>query len=317
VTGSSGNPVEGVIVYATQTSGTGGNVSSYELTATDGSYMINAGLSTGTYNVTAGFAFGISGETLGYIPQTISGINIAGVQEISNVNFQLDTSGSISGKVTTSSGIPLANVLVAATSETSEYYGIAYTDSSGFYKITNGLGTGVYMVVALKGLIPSFMEDVAVTVGQETSNINFQITISPSGSMSGRVTDTSGNAIEDASVYASGTAGSGTAETDANGYYIISEGLGTGSYTAYASASGFTSSSPMTVSVTIDQETTDVNFQLQRVSGTSSGKISGQVTGEPNPIPEFSISALPLAFSFATLVAIIASVKKWSNKRRK
>ena len=114
VTSSGGSPIKGIVVYATKTSGTGGNVSSYAFTATDGSYVISSGLSTGTYNVTAGFGYGLAGETVGYLSKTVSGVTIAGVQEVSNVNFQLDLSGSISGKVTTSAGIPLANVGVSA-----------------------------------------------------------------------------------------------------------------------------------------------------------------------------------------------------------
>ena len=294
VTGPGGQPLKGILVYATQTEGTGGNASSYALTGEDGSYFIYSGLSTGTYNVTAGF------YSTGYISQTQSNINVVEVQETSNLNFQLEVSGTISGTVTTTEGIPLANVIVMATSSDGNYYGFAYTDVNGNYRIDTNLGTSTYTVYAYKGMIPAFISDVSVTAGQETANIDFQISITPSGSISGRVTDTGENPIQGATVSASGPAGYGSAETDSNGYYIISEGLDTGSYTVSATASGYNPSSPNNVSVTVNQETNDVNFQLQKISGTTSGSISGQVNGESNPIVPPSTTSLTSTTSTST-----------------
>lgn len=277
ITGPDSQPLKGILVYATQTQGTGGNASSYAVTNDDGSYFIYSGLSTGTYNVTAGF------YSTGYISQTQSNINVVEVQETSNVNFQLEVSGTISGTVTTTEGIPLANVIVMAVSSDDNYYGFAYTDVNGNYRLDTNLGTGTYTVTAYKGMMPS-ISDVSVIAGQETANIDFQISITPSGSISGRVTDNSENPIQGATISASGTAGYGSAETDSNGYYIISEGLDTGSYTVSATASGYNPSSPINVTVTVNQETTNINFLLQKISGTTSGSISGQVNGESNPI---------------------------------
>ena len=294
VTGLGGLPLRGVLVLAMQTIGGEGNASSYALTAADGSYTIDTGLSTGTYNVTAGlYELGALGETLGYIPQTRSSINVAAAEETSNVDFQLETSGLISGRVTTTEETPLVGLMVMATSSDERYFGFTFTTSGGIYRIASGLGTGNYNVMVLKGLTPSFRSDVLVTAGQETPNIDFQISITPSGTISGRVTNTLGNPIGDASVYASGLSGYGEGKTDIDGYYAISEGLGTGDYTVFAEAPGYSPSPSRDVYVTVGQETCCINFQLQKLTAQLSGKISGQVTGEAIGPPPTTTTTTP------------------------
>jgi len=314
VTGAGNKPLKGVLVYAMQTTGTGGNASSYALTGEDGSYVINTGLSTGKYNVTAGwYALGLLGETVGYIAKSKSDVKVVEVEETSDVNFQLEISGAISGKVTTTEGIPLLGLMVVATSSDGKYFGFGYTDGSGNYKITNGLGTGSYNVLVFKGMMPSFKSDVSVTAGEETPNIDFEISIPLSGTISGRVTDIRGNPVKDASVHASGPEGHGQAKTDVNGYYAISEGLGTGDYTVYATALGYDPSSSIAVGVTVNQETKGIDFQLEKISAIVSGKISGEVKGAPTAIgPEalsVTVSANPSTIGSGGTSTIEISVK--------
>jgi len=84
----------------------------------------------------------------------------------------------------------------------------------------------------------------------------------------------------------------GTADVD--GYYAISEGLGTGDYTVYAAASGYNPSPPLSnVHVTVGQETCCTNFQIEKLAAQLSGKISGQVTGEPTGPPPTTTTTTP------------------------
>jgi hypothetical protein len=153
---------------------------------------------------------------------------------------------------------------------------------------------------------------VNVVAGSETSNVNIQIALTPSGTITGRVTNTTGSPIEDALVTAEGPAGSEDAYTDSNGNYAISSGLGTGTYTVNASATGYIMQSVSGVSVTVNQVTSNVNFQLPT---KPSGTISGKVETNSNPIPEFS-QPIFIFLLVASCIAV-ATGKLFSAKRRR
>jgi hypothetical protein len=128
---------------------------------------------------------------------------------------------------------------------------------------------------------------------------------SPSGIITGKVTDTSnGNPIENATVTATGLGGSGSAETDSNGDYVISSGLGTGTYSVTANAPGYLDLQKTSISVTVNVVTPNVNFQLSKVPFEQSGTITGTITGAPGAVPEFQT---PIAVALSlTLVAVAA-----------
>ncbi|MEM2911607.1 MAG: carboxypeptidase-like regulatory domain-containing protein [Candidatus Bathyarchaeia archaeon] len=298
----SGEPLQNIIVYAYLSSGSG-EYGWYAFTDANGNYSIITNLGTGTYNVSILFAEG-------YIPESISGIDVTAGFEVKGVDFTLDRSGIISGRVTTTTGDPLGNATVYASSEDGNYFGYASTNATGHYRISSGLGTGNYTVIAYWdtsfGMFPGTVE---VTAGAETSNVNIEIPVSPpppSGIITGRVTDTRGNPIEGALVTAEGPAGYGTGTTDENGNYVISSGLGTGTYTVTASAPGYIDEQITGVSVTVGKVTSGIDFQLEPIPPEQSGRISGTVQGDENIIPEFQN---PPAMLLAALVVVTVLAK--------
>jgi hypothetical protein len=213
----------------------------------------------------------------------------------------------------------LANVTITAIADEEQYYGYDQTDALGYYRIVSGLGTGTYEVMAIYyggGMIPSMNQTTAiVTAGAETSEVNLQLTVSPpppSGIITGKVTDASSSKpIASAHVTASGPSGSGEADTDSNGNYIISSGLDAGTYSVTASASGYQQQDRSDVSVTVYQTTANIDFQLSPVPPAQSGKISGTIQGDANPIPEFQY---PIAMLFVTTLIALVLAKSFKSK---
>jgi hypothetical protein len=308
-------PLNGSDVFANLSNGTG-TFGFFGTTGTDGKYLIATNLATGMYNVSIYLA------PDGYIRQMTTANVVAGV-ETKNVNLALARSGILSGKVAAPNGTGLFGIDVIASSGTS-YFGSATTDSAGNYRIATGLGTGSYNVYASgDGNFTLYTGNVAVTAGQETSGINMELTPvttppTPSGTIAGRITDQSNNPIGFASVTASGSSGTGFGETDSNGYYNVSSGLGNGNdYNVTATASGYYDASyPTLVSVTVDQTTSNINIQMTAQPAQNFGTITGTVTGAPNPIvPEFQYPLM--AMLSLTLLAAVAGKLMLKTKRHK
>jgi len=297
-----GTPLQGMAVIAFSEDG---KYFGYATTNADGTYLMATNLETGTYNVTVPFP-------KGYVSNMTTGIGVTRGIETKNVDITLFSSGIIAGRVTGSNAVPVANATVIATcSDTPEYMGMATTDENGNYTIDSGLGTGTYTVIAMKGTAYGFLPaDVTVVAGETTSNIDITITLSPSptGSISGKVTDAEDRPIEYAMVSASGT-GLGSAATDENGDYKIYD-LPAGTYTVEASANGFQTQNITGVEVVAYQDTPNINLQLDPLPPEQSGTLSGTVTGEVNPIPEFTMWVTPLLLlSTATSIALLKAFK--------
>jgi len=307
----SGTPLANTMVTAFMSGG--GSYGWSAMTDSNGKYLLATNLATGSYNVTVMLPEG-------HVMQSSVQAVTAGI-EVKNVNFALARSGIISGRITTPGGAPLKDVTVSAFSGSN--YGYATTNATGYYRMANGLGTGMYTVMAISTGpgIPVFnstdTDAVSVTAGQETSSVDLQLTITPpaaSGIIMGTVTDTSnGNPIANATVSASGSGGSGSDETDSNGNYAISAGLGTGTYTVTASAHGYQNQNKTNVSVTINQITPNVNFQLSKIPVGQSGTITGTVTGAPGAVPEFQT---PIAVALSLTLVAVAAGRLLSRTRR-
>jgi len=307
-------------VIATPTSDTGGNASSWALTENTGYYEISSGLSTGTYTVkAANYAFLQKGETALYVPLALPSIKVTAGKETVNTDFNIVASGWISGKVTTTTGMPLFRAKVVATKSDGTDSGFEYTDIEGKYTITNGLSSGTYTVTATYQTYTSSKSNIVATEGgMETPNIDFQLTVSASGQIVGRVSDaTTKNPIFGAPVKISGTSTT-TVTTDEKGYYSY---LATaGSYTVTAMVAGYRNNAS-TVSVAVDQIKDiyypgpgSLGFQIQKYSGSSTGTITGTITGESNPIPEFPVAAVPVIFSLTILTLLLVSRRIRRNK---
>ena len=314
------SPINGTDIYAILSNGTE-IIGSFGVTGSDGSYQLNTNLAAGTYNVSILLA------PDGYIApsQPMTANVVAGVVT-PNIDFALAESGSISGTVTAPNGTGLYGIDVIASSSSggTSYFGYATTDMAGNYQINTGLGTGSYTMLASgDGNFTYYAPgNVSVTAGQEASGINMQltpvtITSTPSGTITGRITDPSGNPITGASVSATGTNGSGSATTDSSGDYSISSGLGTGTdYNVSATASGYNEAYyPSLVSVTVGETTPNINIQMTAEPPKSYGTITGTVTGAANAIPEFQYPLM--AMLSLTLVAVVATRLILKTKRYK
>jgi hypothetical protein len=265
------------------------------VTNSTGKYTLNIDLVTGTYNITTLYP-------QNHLPKTVSGVAVTAGSQYT-VDLSLDPSGIISGRVTNAAnGDPLVGASIVASSN--GFFGSATTNDTGYYRITDGLGTGTYTVLVSYGSGYDMVPGVSVTQGSETSGVDVALTIPPSGTITGRVTNATGNPIEDASVSAEGTSGFGSDTTDSDGYYVINTGLETGTYTVNVTATGYVSQEQTEVNVVVDQVTADVDFQL---AAAQSGRISGQILTEGTPIPDLPSGLGMLGiFAVATMVAIVA-----------
>jgi hypothetical protein len=100
--------------------------------------------------------------------------------------------------------------------------------------------------------------------------------------------------------------------TDTNGYYIIAEGLtDDDTYTVTASAFGYHDANVTMVQVYVNQTTSNVNLQLTKIPTAQSGRISGTVSGDANPIPEFEY---PIAIMMIITLIAVALAKTSTRK---
>ena len=274
-----------------------GTYASFASTNSTGQYTINSNLPTGTYNVTVA-------SPTGYFTKTVGSVSVT-APSTTTVNIALTRSGVISGKVTNSAnGQPISGAIISASFDSVSGY--ASTDVNGNYNISTDLTTGSYSVTAFYGSNFVTNPSVSVVAGQTTANINFQLAVPSSGTISGKVT-TSAGALSGASVNAQGVGGSGSVTTDSNGNYVINTGLGTGTYTVSVTDAGFVSQQQTGVAVTVNQVTPNVNFVLV---AAPTGIISGQVLSSqaspfptPTPIPTTAPTATPTVAPTATPTA--------------
>ena len=317
-----GHPINGTGLYALLSNGTGA-YGWFGTTGTDGKYLIATNLVTGTYNVSIFF------PPDGYFRNMTTANVVAGL-ETQNVNLQLDRSGIITGSVKAPNGTGLFDITVQAYTSGFSYFGSAKTDVSGNFRIATGLGTGNYTVAASGDgnftMYGGFLTPtpVPVTAGLETSGINMELTPittppTPSGTITGRVTDQNSNPVRSALVTALGSNGTGHNETDDNGYYTISSILGTGNdYNITASATGYYDAAhPTLVTVTVGQTTSNINIQMTAKPPENFGTITGTVTGDPNVIPEFqypTIAILTLVLATTAVGVLSLKTRRYKNK---
>jgi len=274
------------------------NGSGFAFTGSSGDYSMTTGLTAGTYNVSA-FAYG-------YITGEVDLVTVTQGVTTPSINFDLQTSGGISGTVTdASTGNPIngTDIYAFLSNGTGTYGFYATTGADGTYLMATDLPTGMYNVTVLlapKGYITG-MTTASVTAGLKTSNVN--IALAESGIISGNVAAPNGTGLFGIDVYAFSGGDAeyyGSTTTDISGNYQIATGLGTGSYTVFASGDGNETEygglmSPTTVSVTAGQTTSNINIELTPVttppvpSGTITGRITDQSNG--NPIAGASVTA--------------------------
>ncbi|MFO1494517.1 MAG: carboxypeptidase regulatory-like domain-containing protein [Lysobacterales bacterium] len=164
------------------------------------------------------------------------------------------TTYSISGQITTGTGVGISGVTVSAGSASTT------TDASGNYSIP-GLVAGSYTVTPSSASYTFSPVNRAVTI--TSANVTAQnftgTAVATTYSISGTITTSGGTAISGVSV----STGAASATTNASGAYTIS-GLANGSYTLTPSLSGYTFS-PTSLSATIS----GANLSAQNFTGTA------------------------------------------------
>ncbi len=264
-------------------------------TDSSGNYSI-AGLKSGNYK--------LKFQALTYQPQWFNGaahqtaataVSVNAPNTTPGTNAALSRGATITGTITDSvSGAAIANVyLYAVNVSTGEPFGSATTDSAGTYSIT-GLPSGTYRLrisppsnsnysAKWYGSQDSYLcaDTVTVTAPGITTGINDQL--SPTGTISGRVTDVAtGLGVSPLSVYlqniSTGMLMVLNFTSDSSGSYTIT-GAPDGSYYLIYNSPGYisqTSVSPVTI--TAAGTVTGADMALSRgaaISGTFTDISSG------------------------------------------
>jgi hypothetical protein len=166
--------------------------------------------------------------------------------------------GSISGKVTSTSGDGISNATLWYSGATTT------TDAGGNYILSN-VPVGTYTVTASQ---PSYQTASATKVAVNSSvntTVDFALATA-TGTISGMVTNAAGIGIANATISCS----AGSATTDASGAYTLSAAQG--SYTLTATVAGYQSATDSNVGV-IAGAATVVSFNLA-LAGTIAGSVT-------------------------------------------
>jgi hypothetical protein len=305
VTGPGGVPIEGAIVSA--------SVPDFgqAITAADGTYTIT-GLSSTASGDPRGYvvwasAPGFATEYFDNVadPADSTEVFVLPNEETANIDFSLETEGTISGVVTGPSG-PIEGARVTACMSGPCYS--ALTDPGGVYTIRSVPPDSYRVWVCATGYACEFFDDmvdsatpVAVVAGEETSDIDFDLVVE--GTISGVVTDADGP-VEGVNIIACANAPlfcAPTVYTAADGSYTAG-GLATSNYRVEAVADGYVAEvyddkpsfgTGDDIPVTAGSNTPNINFLLE-----GQGSISGTVTGPDGPIEGASVFAELIGDSF-------------------
>ncbi|MCZ7401690.1 MAG: S-layer protein domain-containing protein [Candidatus Methanoperedens sp.] len=271
ITSSNGTPFPDVYVYV---QGTGYGSSS--ITDIHGNYMLG-GLTDGNYIISVSPPYGsnfISNSTMVHVSQ----------DKTVNTNIILQTGGIITGIITTSKGIPVADAYVYTSGPG---YGSAVTDINGNYML-GGLTGGNYIISVSPPYGSNFISNSTMVHVSQDETVTSNIILQTGGIITGIVTTSNGTPVVDAYVYTWGPGpSSGSAMTDVNGNYMLG-GLTGGIYiisVSPPSGSNFISNSTI-VHVSQD-ETVTSNIILQ-----TGGIITGIVTtSNGTPVAEAYVYA--------------------------
>ena len=278
VTGPGGQPPDPNRAYVWTRSGSDGLLLMVNPDA-QGDYVIK-NLPEGTYTVSA--ASGMATFT------PVSDVPVSAGQTTSGVHFAAAGEGSISGRVTDSTGAPPGpnDVLITLDCGADGKRG-ACVDENGYYLVEKvPAGTFTVTAFSVNYTFPA-APNVVVVAGEETSGVDIQAV--PEGRIAGCVFEPDGQTpIADAFVWVEpvpqGAQLAAPAFTDADGFYVVSN-LAPGDYTVKASHLDDPNepniilpvAEATAISVTEGQTTEPVN--LTAPTGVISGSVSPAVGG--------------------------------------
>lgn len=196
VTDGAGNPVSGVAVFAF---GVGSMADTAAITDSEGRYVLNNDLAPGMYTIVIPSLF-----SKGYAPAS----SAVTVPAENAVDFALDMSGTISGRVVDAGDNPVAGAKIFAISNDLDLddtqltqflaagMATAKTDQDGRFALGSGIGNGTYIVTASFGSVPA-SSSIEVEAGNPADiALDFKETIT----VKGKVADGAGRPIEGAFV---------------------------------------------------------------------------------------------------------------------
>jgi protocatechuate 3,4-dioxygenase beta subunit len=253
------------------------------------SYTTRNGLPNGSYFL----KFEHHEKVVSYYPNASSFDSAEAIVVSSPTNYtanvQLQDGVTISGQVSDAeTTAPLTNMAVSISG--SDLSKTAYT-SSGAYSL-KGVRPGVYQLTVSHVFDPSpyVNQTRTITIPTGVSTYNADFALAKGGSISGKVTDSSGNPIASLSVYISNRDGSyqNYHSTDADGKYSAT-GLPDGVYRLHFRSYDFIEEfynnkssweTATTVEIRAAEAKTGIDAQLAP-GGKISGKVSDAETGDP------------------------------------
>jgi parallel beta-helix repeat protein len=242
-------------------SASNGSNSASATTDADGNFEIT-GLAAGSYSVVptlAGYVFTPTQRSAA-VPPDANGQDFSAALQ----------TYTISGAVRTITGDPLQGILISAGGGRS-----ATTDANGAYSFTN-LQEGDYTLTPTSFDYTFDPPTIAVTVGPDAPDQDFTALTSETGSLTGRVADRSGNALQGVVI----TNGQGrTATTDGNGIYRF-EDLTQGYYTLEPQLSGYYFA-PRARRTAVVTDTIGINFVGDTATTSGPSLLINYPTGRP------------------------------------
>jgi hypothetical protein len=269
VVDSRGNPIEGAQVHSSSQESV---ESANESTVEDGTFELY-GFSPGiTLPTVTASRRGFATASVG--PYTLNEGDIEGIV------IEMERGASIAGVVVDQQNKPLTDMYVRAAllqggAETSAGDS---TESDGRFKL-DGLVAGDYGITLRSSRSyrrsSGIAAEVSVSDKQDVTGIRLVYEEAEGLTITGRVLDSSGNPIEDASVYASGKNSHGSTRSDANGAYEIA-GLEEGLFTVSANHRRYSSTDVQDV----EAGTLRLDFRLAG-RGIVEGNVIAADTGQP------------------------------------
>jgi len=226
---------------------------------------------TKTSNSTGAFSFSLPQGTYkfscsksGYTASSPMQLTLGFGQTLDNLKFDLTPNpSSISGKITTSTGVAVDGVKI-------EILGVASTtsDLNGLYTLSIPSGTH-QISVSKTGYIAPLPQTLSIEPGGKLSGINFVLSLN-AGGISGKI-KSSGLALSGALVKAISGVTQLTTTSDANGSYSFSVKPNTWSISA--SKSGFIDATPKPITIGAGQQSLNNDFSLVQNTATITGNI--------------------------------------------
>ena len=230
-------------------------------TAADGSLRIT-GILPGTYKVTI--------SSTGFVTQTIDNVIIRAAKDTSfSERVLVANGGDIIGTISTNDGSSNTGAIITATSQDKKYVYTTQTSTDGSFVIPNAFATTYDIIVTKTGYADTIKNNVRVSAGQIVALGTIELS-SSYGTISGRVLDNKGNAIENAII----KVGETSILTNEEGSFSKS-GILVGNYSVTVSKEGFsTYSLSEVVTLESSNETRLGTIRLSSIYGSVSGIVT-------------------------------------------